>query len=113
MQCLSRKKDRESEISLSFFLFVRLYCSIADTVWGGCFAVGASLPGGEGHSLPCVKGGAERIQWGPRKGLPLWGEEEQRSGRGVVIFTAPMDAQFVTTKTEGLFDGNCTNGAIV
>ena len=35
---------------------------------------------------------------GPRKGLPVWGEEEQRSGRGVVIFTAPMDAEFVTTK---------------
>ena len=38
------------------------------------------------------------IYRGPRKGLPLWGEEEQRSERGVVIFTAPMDAEFVTTK---------------
>ena len=28
------KKDRESEISLSFFLFVRLYCSIASTPFG-------------------------------------------------------------------------------
>ena len=37
MQCLSRKKDRESEISLSFFLFVRLYCSIASTPSGVFF----------------------------------------------------------------------------
>ena len=28
---LVKKKDRENEISLSFFLFVRLYCSIAST----------------------------------------------------------------------------------